>query len=81
MAVGTPWFDAVPEALQLLATFVTGVTPWQAKQAVLDHKALPLSGFAAAKSSDPEDKAAMAMAIWPTTAKDDEPAGGDDFLA
>jgi hypothetical protein len=69
-----------PDAFQLLATLVAGVLPWQARQAVLDHKALPLSGFAAAKAPAADDNAAMAMAIWPTAAKDRESLVCDDLL-
>jgi hypothetical protein len=63
MAVGAPWLVTTPDAFQLLATLVAGVVPWQAKQAVLDHRALPLSGFAAAKAPCTDDKPATAMAI------------------
>jgi hypothetical protein len=63
MAVGAPWLAAKPDAFQLLATLVAGVEPWQAKQAVLDHRALPLSGFAAAKAPCTDDKPAKAIAI------------------
>jgi hypothetical protein len=69
-----------PDAFQLLATLVAGVLPWQARQAVLDHKALPLSGFAAAKTPAADDNAAMAMAIWPKPAKDGESLDCDDLL-
>jgi hypothetical protein len=63
MDVGTPWLVTKPDAFQLLATLVAGVAPWQAKHAPLDHRALPLSGFAAAKAPCTDAKPATAMAI------------------